>query len=89
MGNQKRQLFVPGPPKLSKSVSFRSAFFVTRFRLPVSGGTNNSCVPLLSNHPLELWPAPVEVLGRVPAHHDVYEATARLISLVNFLCCLF
>ena len=26
MGNQKRQLFVPGPPKFTKSVSFPSAF---------------------------------------------------------------
>ena len=36
MRNQKRQLFVPGPPAFTKSVSFPSASR-TRFRLPVSG----------------------------------------------------
>ena len=37
MGNQTRQLFVPGPPKFIKLVSFPSAFRVAGFRLPVSG----------------------------------------------------
>ena len=34
--DQKRQLFVPGPPKLTKHVSFPSSFRATRFRIPVS-----------------------------------------------------
>ena len=42
MGNQKRQLFVPGPPKFTKRVSFSSAFRVIRFRLPVSGPLTNA-----------------------------------------------
>ena len=37
MGNQKRQRFVPGPPKFTKSFSFPSYFRVNRFRSPVSG----------------------------------------------------
>ena len=41
MGDQKRQFFVPGPPKFTKSVSFPSAFRATRFRLPVSEPLNN------------------------------------------------
>ena len=36
MGDPKRQLFVPGPTKFTKRISFPSAFRVTRFRLPVS-----------------------------------------------------
>ena len=32
MGNQKRQLFVPGPPKCTKSVSFPSEGFPSAFR---------------------------------------------------------
>ena len=36
MGNQKRQLFVPGPPKFTKGASFPSAFRATRFRSPAS-----------------------------------------------------
>ena len=37
MCNQKRQFFVPGPPKFTNNTSFPSAFRVTRFHLPVSG----------------------------------------------------
>ena len=36
MGNQNNQLFVPGPPQFTKSVSLPSAFRITRFRLTVS-----------------------------------------------------
>ena len=45
MGNQTRQLFVPGPPKFAKRVSFPSAFRVSRFRLLVSGPLTNIALP--------------------------------------------
>ena len=41
MGNQKRLVFVLGPPNFTKHISFRSAFRATRFRLPVSGPLSN------------------------------------------------
>ena len=53
--NQKRQLFVQGPPKFTKSVSFPSAFRVTHFRLPVSGPLRRSWRRCMLEHVLRRY----------------------------------
>ena len=80
MGNQKRQLFVPGPPEFTKSVSFPSAVRVTRFRLPVSGPLNSTSKGAKQ---------PGRGMGMGIAHYE-YIASAKMapaLREVMWCCC--